>query len=58
MAKESILFPDEHQDAIKAIVIILGIIGLFYQTLTVAYGAVILAVPFIVTWAVNTWRPR
>jgi hypothetical protein len=58
MAKESILFPDEHQDAIIAIVIILGIIGLFYQTLTVVYGAAIIAVPFIVTWAVNTWRPR
>jgi hypothetical protein len=56
MAKESILFPDEHRDAILAMVIIFGIFGLFYQTLTVVYGAAIIAVPFIITWALGNWR--
>ncbi|MGZ4863654.1 MAG: hypothetical protein ACXV5H_04075 [Halobacteriota archaeon] len=51
MAKESILFSDDHRDQQLAIVIIFGIIGLFYQPLVVVCGAVIIAVPFIVAWA-------
>jgi hypothetical protein len=53
MAKESILFSDEHRDAQLAIVVIFGIFGLFYQPLLVVCGAVIMAVPFIVTWALD-----
>jgi len=53
MAKESILFSDEHRDAQLAIVVIFGMFGLFYQPLLVVCGAVIMAVPFIVTWALG-----
>ena len=57
MAKDSILFSDEHSDAQLVIVVIFGIFGLFYQPLLVVIGAAIIAVPFIVTWAVKRVRP-
>jgi hypothetical protein len=50
MAKNSILFSDEHGDAQLAIVVMLGILGLFFYPLTIVYGAAIIAVPFIITW--------
>jgi hypothetical protein len=57
MAKTSIVFPDENRDKVIAIVLILGIILLFMYPLAAVVGAAIIAVPFIVTWAVNTGRP-
>jgi len=56
MAKESILFPDEHRDAIIAIVVISGIILLFIYPLATVCGAILIAVPFIITRALGTWR--
>jgi hypothetical protein len=56
MAKESILFNEETRDAQFGIVIILGILGLFMYPLTVVYGAIIIAVPFILTWAFGSWQ--
>jgi hypothetical protein len=56
MAKESILFPDEHRDAVLAIVILLGIILLFMYPLAAVCGTIIIAVPFILTWALGSWR--
>jgi hypothetical protein len=57
MAKDSILFSDEHSDAQLVIVVIFGIFGLFYQPLLVVIGGAIIAVPFIITWAVSRGRP-
>jgi hypothetical protein len=57
MAKDSILFSDEHSDAQLVIVVIFGIFGLFYQPLLVVIGAAIIAVPFIITWVVSGGRP-
>ena len=56
MAKESILFNEETRDAQFAIVVILGILGLFMYPLTVVYGAIIIAAPFVLTWAFCSWR--
>ena len=57
MAKDSILFSDEHSDAQLVIVVMFGLFGLFYQPLLVVIGAAIIAVPFIITWAVSRGRP-
>jgi hypothetical protein len=57
MAKDSILFSDEHSDAQLVIVVIFGLFGLFYQPLLMVIGAAIIAVPFIITWAVSRGRP-
>ncbi len=58
MAKESILFPDEHSDAVIAIVVMFGVLGLFFYPLAIVYGAAIIAVPFILTWAFGSWRSK
>jgi hypothetical protein len=56
MAKESILFNDENRDAQLAIVVILGLILLFMYPLAAVCGVIIIAVPFIITWALGSWR--
>lgn len=56
-AKESILFPDENRDTVIAIVVILWFIGLAYYAYAVLVATALFAVPFIISWAVNRWRP-
>lgn len=56
MAKESILFNEENRDAQLAIVVILGLILLFMYPLAAVCGAILIAVPFIITWASGSRR--